>query len=93
MCSQDRVVWSDKEHGRVNLFNESVDSLGQHCGGSKGLGKNLHILVHFVVGDALEMLCPAVAEDSHSALLVWWRRGGLLVLFVAFLLKIPLKSL
>jgi hypothetical protein len=89
---QDRVIRSNKEHGRVYLFNKSVDSLGQRCGGSKGFSESLHILVCFVVGNALEMLCPAIAKNRHSASLVWWQRGGLLVLLVAFLLKFPLKN-
>ncbi len=94
VCLQDHVVRSDKEHdGLVDLFDKSVDSLGQLHGGNEGVGESLHILVHFVFGNALEMLCPAIAKDSHSALTVWWQRGGLLVLLVAFLLEIPLKSL
>ena len=66
--SKDHTAWSDKEHSHVDLFDMSVDSLSQCCGQSKSVREGLHVLVRFIIsGDAPEMLCPAIAEDSHFA--------------------------
>jgi hypothetical protein len=66
MCLKDSAACSDKEHRQVDLLGKGIDSLGQHCGGGKGVGESPLVLVHVVVhNNAPEVLCPAVAQDGH----------------------------